>query len=125
MTRTSQNSDASDPTAHGLAAPAIRQAWHRRIVQALLYGRDVDRGKKAKARLGLAIAAFAVVYLVIAGRLVLYAVAPDVHAARRGGVGRRRRDLASRYSRPQRRSAGERRDDAVAVRRTAPHHRRG
>ena len=47
------------------ATPQVR--WHRRIVQALLYGRNVDRGKKAKARLGLAIVAFAVVYLVIGG----------------------------------------------------------
>src|SRR5437868_10658952 len=61
--------------------------WHRRLAQALLYGRNVDRVKKARARLGLAIAAFALVYLIIAARLVLYAVAPDVHVARRGGSG--------------------------------------
>jgi hypothetical protein len=29
-----------------------KQAWHRRIVQAMLYGRGVDRGKKAKAQKG-------------------------------------------------------------------------
>lgn len=67
------------------AVATIRQFWHRRIAQAMLYGRNVDRTKKAKARLGLAIAAFSILYLIIGGRLVLYAVAPDVHAARRGG----------------------------------------
>ncbi len=63
------------------------QPWHRRLAQAMLYGRNVDRTRKAKARLGLAIAAFALIYLVIAGRLVLYAVAPDPHVARRGTSG--------------------------------------
>ena len=61
--------------------------WHRRLAQALLYGRNVDRVKKARARLGLAIVAFSLVYLIIAARLVLYAVAPDTHVARRGGSG--------------------------------------
>src|ERR1700680_1261132 len=49
----------------------------------LLYGRAADRGAKAKARVALAIAAFAAVYAVIAARLVMHAVAPDVHVARR------------------------------------------
>ncbi|HWM47159.1 MAG TPA: penicillin-binding protein 2 [Xanthobacteraceae bacterium] len=53
----------------------------------MLYGSNVDRNRKAKARLGLAIAAFSLVYLIIAGRLVLYAVAPDPHVARRGSSG--------------------------------------
>ena len=69
------------------ATPQVR--WHRRIVQALLYGRNVNRDKKAKARLGLAIVAFATIYLVIGARLVLYAVAPDAHVARRVGSGDR------------------------------------
>jgi cell division protein FtsI (penicillin-binding protein 3) len=60
---------------------SARQGWHRRLVQAMLYGCNVDRDKKAKARLGLAIAAFSLVYLVIAGRLVLYAVSPDARTA--------------------------------------------
>src|SRR5262249_47218219 len=54
-----------------------------RLFYRLLYGRTADRGAKAKARVALAIAAFAAVYAVIAGRLVMHAVAPDVHVARR------------------------------------------
>ena len=59
------------------------QPWHRRLVQGLLYGRGVDRAKKARARLGLALLVFSLVYLIIGGRLVLYAVAPESHVARR------------------------------------------
>jgi cell division protein FtsI (penicillin-binding protein 3) len=54
-----------------------------RLLYRLLYGRAADRGAKAKARVALAIAAFAAVYAVIATRLVMHAVAPDVHVARR------------------------------------------
>jgi cell division protein FtsI (penicillin-binding protein 3) len=54
-------------------------------MQSLLYGRDVDRDRKARARLALAVAGFAVIYAVIALRLVLYAALPDSHAAHRGG----------------------------------------
>jgi len=61
------------------------QPWHRRLVQSLLYGEHVDREKKAKARLGLAAAAFALIYAVIAVRLVLIAVAPESPAGRRIG----------------------------------------
>ena len=39
--------------------------WQR-FMRSLLYGRDVDRNVKAKARLGLAIVAFALIYGVIA-----------------------------------------------------------
>ena len=35
--------------------------WHRRLIQALLYGRNVDRHRKARARIGLAIVGFAIV----------------------------------------------------------------
>src|SRR5580693_4028801 len=69
-----------------LAAPAPAAVpWHRRMMQSLLYGRDVDRARKAQARLGLALMGFALVYGIIAVRLVLYAVLPDTHAVRRGG----------------------------------------
>jgi cell division protein FtsI (penicillin-binding protein 3) len=61
--------------------------WHRRLVQALLYGRDVDRDRKAKARLGLAVLGFVVIYGIIASKLVIFAIAPDSHAARRGSSG--------------------------------------
>jgi cell division protein FtsI (penicillin-binding protein 3) len=57
--------------------------WHRRFVQAMLYGRNVDRSKKAKARLGLAMLVFSVVYLIIGGRLVLYALTPENPVAQR------------------------------------------
>src|SRR6185295_7247970 len=66
---------ASDPGA---------QRLRRRIVHALLYGK-VDRAAKARARVGLAIALFAGVYGVIAGRLVLHALIPESHVARRVG----------------------------------------
>ena len=52
----------------------------RRLTRTLLYGRNVDRSAKARARVGLAIAAFTAVYAVIAVRLVAYAVMPDPHA---------------------------------------------
>ena len=50
----------------------------------LLYGRNVDRTAKARARVGLAILAFVAVYGAIAGRLVMFAVAPESHFVRRG-----------------------------------------
>jgi cell division protein FtsI (penicillin-binding protein 3) len=55
------------------------QGWLR----SFLYGRDVDRNVKAKARLGLAIVAFAAIYGVIALRLVMFATASDGHGTRR------------------------------------------
>jgi cell division protein FtsI (penicillin-binding protein 3) len=64
-------------------ARARAEPWRRRFTQALLYGRNVDRDKKARARLGLAILAFSLVYLIIAARLLLYGIAPESHVARR------------------------------------------
>jgi len=61
------------------------RSWRHGLVQALLYGRNVDRSRKAKARIGLAIVGFIVVYAIIAAKLVVFAVAPDSHAARRSG----------------------------------------
>jgi cell division protein FtsI (penicillin-binding protein 3) len=58
--------------------------WHRRMIQGLLYGRNVDRHRKAKARIGLAILGFSLVYMIIAAKLVVFAVAPDSHVAVRG-----------------------------------------
>ncbi|MGZ8325886.1 MAG: peptidoglycan D,D-transpeptidase FtsI family protein [Rhodoplanes sp.] len=57
----------------------------RRLAQALLYDKNIDRTRKTKARIGLAVLCFAFVYFVIAARLVLFAVAPDSHVARRAG----------------------------------------
>ena len=56
--------------------------WQRAL-RSLLYGRDVDRNVKARARLGLAIVAFAAIYSVIALRLVMFATVSDGHGARR------------------------------------------
>ena len=56
--------------------------WQRAL-RSLLYGRDVNRNVKAKARLGLAIVAFAGIYGVIALRLVMFATVSDGHGARR------------------------------------------
>src|SRR5437879_2122422 len=80
-------SDADAPIAAD-SKPIVLPAppWHRRMLQSLLYGRNVDRARKTKARLGLAVIGFAVVYAVIAARLVLYAVAPETRAARHGGT---------------------------------------
>jgi cell division protein FtsI (penicillin-binding protein 3) len=59
-----------------------RQPWRRHLVGTLLYGRDVDRTVKSRARIGLVILVFALGYAVIAGRLVLFAALPESHARR-------------------------------------------
>src|SRR5215207_7630469 len=63
------------------AKPA--EPWRQRLIRSLLYGSNVDRAVKARARVGFAILAFAAVYAVIGGRLVMFAVGADSHAARR------------------------------------------
>jgi cell division protein FtsI (penicillin-binding protein 3) len=65
--------------------PAKRRdvPWRQWIIHKLLYGTGVDRGAKARARIGLAILAFAAVYSVIAARLVMFAIASNSHAAHR------------------------------------------
>jgi cell division protein FtsI (penicillin-binding protein 3) len=57
--------------------------WRQWLVQKLLYGRNIDRGAKAKARIGLAILAFAAVYAVIAVRLVMFALVANSHNTHR------------------------------------------
>src|ERR1039458_10893252 len=64
-------------------APNSTETRWQRWLRSLLYGRDVDRNVKAKARLGLAIVAFAGIYCVIALRLVMFATVSDGHGARR------------------------------------------
>jgi cell division protein FtsI (penicillin-binding protein 3) len=64
-------------------AASVRQP-PTRLLRRLLYGGDVDRATKARARIGAAIAAFALVYAVIGAKLVMFAVSPDAHLARRG-----------------------------------------
>jgi len=66
------------------APPVAIEHWRRRLWRNLLYGHNVDRGAKARARVGLAIMAFATVYAVIAGKLVMFAVIGDSHSVRRG-----------------------------------------
>ncbi len=68
------------------AAPVapLSERWQR-FVRTLLYGQNVDRNAKARARVGLAILAFAAIYTVIAGRLVMFAVVPESHIVRRPG----------------------------------------
>jgi cell division protein FtsI (penicillin-binding protein 3) len=79
--------DAALLPAQVRAPHVVPLAWHRRLIQALLYGSDVDRNRKARARLGLAVLGFCIIYLIIAAKLVIFAVAPESHVARRGGSG--------------------------------------
>jgi len=74
-----QSADASH-----VVKPA--EHWRRRLTRTLLYGENVNRHAKARARVGLAILAFAAVYMVIAGRLVMFAVFPESHVVRRAAV---------------------------------------
>jgi cell division protein FtsI (penicillin-binding protein 3) len=70
----------------GRETPALPAAGRaRRMMQSLLYGRGVDRARKAQARLGLALFGFVLVYAIIACRLVLYGAMADTHMVRRGG----------------------------------------
>jgi cell division protein FtsI (penicillin-binding protein 3) len=68
-------------------ATAPAEPWRRRALRALLYGSKVDRNAKARARVGLAILAFALVYVVIAVRLIAFGVASDSRSAHRVGGG--------------------------------------
>ncbi|SDN61529.1 penicillin-binding protein 2 [Afipia sp. GAS231] len=72
-------------TDHALIRTTNKPAepWRQRLIRSLLYGRNVDRAAKARARVGLAILAFACVYAILAGRLVMFAVGADNHGARR------------------------------------------
>jgi cell division protein FtsI (penicillin-binding protein 3) len=63
-------------------AKSMTSRW-RRFMRSLLYGRDVDRGAKARARVGLAIFAFSAGYAVIILRLISFATVPDSHLVRR------------------------------------------
>ena len=69
--------------APGTDQPAAARQPPRRLVASLLYGRNVDRTAKTRARLGLAVLVFALGYAIIAARLVMFAAAPDGHGSRR------------------------------------------
>jgi cell division protein FtsI (penicillin-binding protein 3) len=59
------------------------EPWRQRLIRSLLYGRNVDRAVKARVRVGFAMVAFAAIYAVIGGRLIIFAVGGDSHGARR------------------------------------------
>jgi cell division protein FtsI (penicillin-binding protein 3) len=61
-------------------------SWRQRIIRGVLYGRNVDRAAKARARVGFAMLAFAAIYAVIGGRLIMFATVGDSHGARRGAT---------------------------------------
>jgi len=65
------------------AAKKMRESRWQRALRSVLYGRDVDRGVKAKARLGLAVVAFAGIFSIIALRLVTFANVGEGHGGRR------------------------------------------
>jgi cell division protein FtsI (penicillin-binding protein 3) len=66
-----------------LTVPRPTLPLRQRLIRGLLYGRK-DRSAKARARVGFTMLVFAVVYAVIAARLVMYAVVGDNHGMRRG-----------------------------------------
>src|SRR5215470_11270458 len=74
-----------EPSTSRALVPVSPPPPRRRLLHRLLYGRNIDRGAKARARVGLAIVAFAAVYAVIGARLVALAVTHDPHTRR--GIG--------------------------------------
>ena len=73
---------SSSPASPAIAASEPRR---RRLIRELLYGRSVDRAAKARARIGLTMFVFALGYVVIAGRLAMFAAA-EGQAGRRIGL---------------------------------------
>jgi cell division protein FtsI (penicillin-binding protein 3) len=76
------------------------EPWRRRFIRKLLYGSDVDRSVKVRARVGLAVIGFALVYGIIAGRLITFAATSEGHSVRRtvgqDAVGTARPDVLDR-----------------------------
>jgi len=66
--------------------PKQPERWRHKLIRNLLYGHNVDRAAKARARVGLAMLAFASVYALIGGRLVMFAIGADAHSARRAAA---------------------------------------
>ena len=62
---------------------AAKEPWRHRVMRTLLYGQDIDRSVKTRARIGLAMLIFALGYGVIAARLVMFATVPEGHGLRR------------------------------------------
>src|SRR5262249_17171683 len=65
------------------AAETVREPWRRRLLRTLLYGRNVDRAAKARARITLVVLVFALGYAAIATRLVMFATAGEGQGGRR------------------------------------------
>jgi cell division protein FtsI (penicillin-binding protein 3) len=65
------------------ASLRLPELWRRRFMVRLLYGGDIDRAAKARARVGLAILLFAAIYSVIAVRLVMFAMVSDGRSVHR------------------------------------------
>jgi len=63
------------------------EPWGRRLKRRLLYGGNVDHAAKARARVGLAIVAFAFLYAIIAARLVMFGIVSESRAHHRVMVG--------------------------------------
>lgn len=70
-------------TDHALNIAKPAESLRQRLIRTLLYGRNVDRAAKARARVGLGIVAFSLVFAIIAARLMMYAIIGDSHGARR------------------------------------------
>src|SRR6187551_1926263 len=66
------------------ARAKIPESRWQRALRSVLYGSDVDRNVKAKARLGLAIIVFIGIFSVITFRLVMFATVSEGHGGRRG-----------------------------------------
>jgi cell division protein FtsI (penicillin-binding protein 3) len=65
------------------AKAKIPESGWQHALRSVLYGRDVDRNVKSKARLGLAIVAFIGIFSVITFRLVMFATVSEGHGGRR------------------------------------------
>jgi cell division protein FtsI (penicillin-binding protein 3) len=72
---------------HTIARPRRpAEPWRQRLIRSLLYGRNVDRAAKARARVGFVIVAFVVIYTVIAARLTMFGLVGDNHGGRRAAA---------------------------------------
>ncbi len=65
------------------ARAKIPESGWQRVLRSVLYGRDVNRNVKSKARLGLAIVTFIGIFSVITFRLVMFATVSEGHGGRR------------------------------------------
>src|SRR3974377_1170528 len=74
---------ADQPASPASLAQGTPERPRPRLGRELLYGRSVDRAAKTRARIGLTILVFALGYLVIATRLVMFALAPEPQGGRR------------------------------------------